>query len=120
MGLGRIGNFIDGQIVGSVTGVWWAVKFPDAEGFRHPLVIRRAEESPHRSNPALRWQAAVTPRGPDWHIPLSVCFPQDICGRVSRVPHDPPGVGYGTSSEHFAVDSWPRPDTHSILEWQHE
>jgi phosphatidylglycerol:prolipoprotein diacylglycerol transferase len=39
MGLGRIGNFIDGQIVGSVTNVWWAVKFPDAEGFRHPVVL---------------------------------------------------------------------------------
>ena len=39
MGLGRIGNFIDGQIVGSVTTVWWAVKFPDAEGFRHPVVV---------------------------------------------------------------------------------
>jgi phosphatidylglycerol:prolipoprotein diacylglycerol transferase len=36
---GRIGNFIDGQIVGSVTGVPWAVKFPDAEGFRHPVVL---------------------------------------------------------------------------------
>lgn len=39
MGLGRVGNFIDGQIVGDVTGVWWAVKFPDAEGFRHPVVL---------------------------------------------------------------------------------
>jgi phosphatidylglycerol---prolipoprotein diacylglyceryl transferase len=39
MGLGRIGNFIDGQIVGSVTTAWWAVKFPDAEGFRHPVVL---------------------------------------------------------------------------------
>lgn len=39
MGLGRIGNFVDGQIVGSVTDVWWAVKFPDAEGFRHPVVL---------------------------------------------------------------------------------
>ena len=36
---GRIGNFIDGQIVGSVTAVPWAVKFPDAEGFRHPVVL---------------------------------------------------------------------------------
>lgn len=36
---GRLGNFIDGQIVGSVTGVPWAVKFPDAEGFRHPVVL---------------------------------------------------------------------------------
>jgi phosphatidylglycerol:prolipoprotein diacylglycerol transferase len=39
MGLGRIGNFIDGQIVGSVTGVSWAVLFPYAEGFRHPVVL---------------------------------------------------------------------------------
>ena len=37
--VGRIGNFIDGQIVGSVTGVPWAVKFPDADGFRHPVVL---------------------------------------------------------------------------------
>jgi len=39
MGMGRIGNFIDGQIVGSVTNVWWAVQFPDAPGFRHPVVL---------------------------------------------------------------------------------
>jgi phosphatidylglycerol:prolipoprotein diacylglycerol transferase len=39
MGLGRMGNFIDGQIVGSVTDVLWAVKFPDADGFRHPVVL---------------------------------------------------------------------------------
>ena len=39
LGVGRLGNFIDGQIVGSVTTVWWAVKFPDAEGFRHPVVL---------------------------------------------------------------------------------
>jgi phosphatidylglycerol---prolipoprotein diacylglyceryl transferase len=39
MGIGRVGNFIDGQIVGSVTDVWWAVKFPYAEGFRHPVVL---------------------------------------------------------------------------------
>ena len=39
MGLGRLGNFVDGQIVGGVTDVWWAVKFPDAEGYRHPVVL---------------------------------------------------------------------------------
>ena len=39
MGMGRLANFIDGQIVGPVTAVWWAVKFPDAEGFRHPVVL---------------------------------------------------------------------------------
>jgi phosphatidylglycerol:prolipoprotein diacylglycerol transferase len=39
MGVGRLGNFIDGLIVGSVTDVPWAVKFPDAAGFRHPVVL---------------------------------------------------------------------------------
>ena len=39
MGLGRLGNFIDGQIVGAVTEVSWAVQFPDAAGFRHPVVL---------------------------------------------------------------------------------
>ena len=39
MGVGRLGNFIDGQIVGSLTDVPWAVKFPDADGFRHPVVL---------------------------------------------------------------------------------
>ena len=39
MGIGRLGNFIDGQIAGSVTDVCWAVKFPDLEGFRHPVVL---------------------------------------------------------------------------------
>jgi len=39
LGVGRIGNFIDGQILGSITDVPWAVKFPDADGFRHPVVL---------------------------------------------------------------------------------
>jgi len=39
MGVGRIGNFIDGQISGSITNVWWAVQFPDLEGYRHPVVL---------------------------------------------------------------------------------
>jgi phosphatidylglycerol:prolipoprotein diacylglycerol transferase len=39
LGFGRIGNFIDGQIVGSLTSVPWAVRFPEADGFRHPVVL---------------------------------------------------------------------------------
>jgi phosphatidylglycerol:prolipoprotein diacylglycerol transferase len=39
MGVGRIGNFIDGQIVGAVTTIPWGVQFPDAAGFRHPVVL---------------------------------------------------------------------------------
>lgn len=39
MAFGRIGNFIDGQIVGAVTDMSWGVKFPDLEGYRHPVVL---------------------------------------------------------------------------------
>lgn len=39
MGIGRLGNFVDGQIAGSITDVCWAVQFPDLEGFRHPVVL---------------------------------------------------------------------------------
>ena len=39
LGFGRIGNFIDGQILGSVTTLPWGVQFPGAEGLRHPVVL---------------------------------------------------------------------------------
>ncbi len=39
LALGRIGNFINGQICGTVTDVWWAVKFPDVQGLRHPVTL---------------------------------------------------------------------------------
>jgi len=39
LALGRIGNFTNGELYGRITDVPWAVKFPDAEGFRHPSQI---------------------------------------------------------------------------------
>ena len=42
MALGRIGNFVNGQIAGTVTDVWWAVQFPNIEGFRHPVTLYEA------------------------------------------------------------------------------
>jgi phosphatidylglycerol:prolipoprotein diacylglycerol transferase len=39
LAFGRIGNFIDGQIYGSLTDMPWGVKFPNVEGFRHPVVL---------------------------------------------------------------------------------
>ena len=39
LGFGRIGNFIDGQIFGSLTDLSWGVQFPGVEGFRHPVVL---------------------------------------------------------------------------------
>ncbi|RKY39412.1 MAG: prolipoprotein diacylglyceryl transferase [Candidatus Omnitrophota bacterium] len=37
--LGRIGNFINGELYGRLTSVPWAVKFPGVEGFRHPAQL---------------------------------------------------------------------------------
>src|SRR3989338_1825292 len=42
LALGRIGNFINGELYGRITDVPWAVKFPDAEGFRHQSQIYEA------------------------------------------------------------------------------
>jgi len=39
LALGRFGNFINGELYGRVADVPWAVKFPDAEDFRHPSQI---------------------------------------------------------------------------------
>jgi phosphatidylglycerol:prolipoprotein diacylglycerol transferase len=39
LALGRIANFINGEIIGSVTALPWGVKFPRAEGFRHPVAL---------------------------------------------------------------------------------
>ena len=39
LALGRIGNFLNGELYGRITNVPWAVKFKDAEGFRHPSQI---------------------------------------------------------------------------------
>jgi phosphatidylglycerol:prolipoprotein diacylglycerol transferase len=39
LGLGRIGNFINGELYGRITNVPWCVNFQDAEGCRHPSQI---------------------------------------------------------------------------------
>ena len=37
--LGRIGNFINGELYGRITDVSWCVNFPSVEGCRHPSQI---------------------------------------------------------------------------------
>jgi phosphatidylglycerol---prolipoprotein diacylglyceryl transferase len=78
MGLGRLGNFIDGQIVGSPTDVWWGVQFPDAAGVRHPVVLYDAAKNllliPYllrvrRTNPT---PGAVAARFIFWHAFLRI------------------------------------------------
>lgn len=40
--LGRLGNFINGELYGRITDLPWGVKFPGAEGFRHPSQLYEA------------------------------------------------------------------------------
>ena len=42
LALGRIANFINGELVGTVSNVSWCVKFPYYEGCRHPVQIYAA------------------------------------------------------------------------------
>ncbi len=39
LALGRIANFINAELVGRITTVPWAVKFPGHDGFRHPVQL---------------------------------------------------------------------------------
>ena len=39
MALGRMGNHINGEVYGSISGVAWAMEFPYAEGCRHPVAL---------------------------------------------------------------------------------
>ncbi|MBI2147590.1 prolipoprotein diacylglyceryl transferase [Candidatus Woesearchaeota archaeon] len=41
----RIGNFINGEIVGRITDVPWAVQFQGYEGFRHPSQLYEAAKN---------------------------------------------------------------------------
>lgn len=40
--LGRIGNFINGELVGRVSNVWWCFSFRGYEGCRHPSQLYEA------------------------------------------------------------------------------
>ena len=39
LALGRIANFINGELVGIKTNIGWCVKFPGYEGCKHPVVL---------------------------------------------------------------------------------
>jgi phosphatidylglycerol---prolipoprotein diacylglyceryl transferase len=45
MALGRVGNHINGEVYGSVSGVAWAMEFPYAEGCRHPVALYDAAKN---------------------------------------------------------------------------
>ena len=39
MGIGRIGNFIEGGVIGSLTTMPWGMTYPNVEGPRHPVAL---------------------------------------------------------------------------------
>ncbi len=39
LSLGRLGNFMNGELYGTVTSLPWAMSFPQAEGLRHPVQL---------------------------------------------------------------------------------
>lgn len=41
----RLGNFVNAEIIGRITSVPWAVKFPNADGFRHPSQLYEASKN---------------------------------------------------------------------------
>ncbi len=41
----RIGNHLNSEAYGAVTGAWWGVKFPYSDGFRHPVALYDALKS---------------------------------------------------------------------------
>lgn len=43
--LGRIANFLNGELYGRITSVPWAVKFPNVDGFRHPSQLYEAAKN---------------------------------------------------------------------------
>lgn len=45
LALGRIGNFVNEELYGTVTSLPWAMAFKSAEGLRHPLQIYDAAVS---------------------------------------------------------------------------
>lgn len=42
LAFGRIANFLNGEFYGTPSGLPWAVKFSNADGFRHPVQIYEA------------------------------------------------------------------------------
>ena len=107
--VGRIGNFIDGQIVGSITSVPWAVKFPDAEGFRHPVVLYDGFKN-LLIVPVLMYarRRGVPPGGLAARFPLPLRLPAHLHRLLPRVPADAARPAVGPDDEHPDVGGGPR------------
>lgn len=62
LAVGRLGNFIEGGVVGSVTDVPWAFIYPDLEGARHPVALYESAKN-FVILPILIWAIQIWPPG---------------------------------------------------------
>ena len=82
MGIGRLGNFIDGQIVGAVTDVWWAGSVSERGRLSPPGgAVRRCEEPATDGLPVAR----ETSEHHAWRDRGPLC----VLVRVSSLLHRP-------------------------------
>jgi len=117
MGVGRLGNFIDGQIVGSITSVPWAVKFPDAEGFRHPVVLYDAVKN-LLIVPVLLWaEKRQVPQGVRTGIFLfCMHFLESLLTSSESIPQTLAGLATGQVLNIVFFSFRPWPYTRSLVE----
>lgn len=62
LAVGRLGNFIEGGVVGRATDVWWAFQYADLEGARHPVALYESAKN-FVILPILIWALNIWPSG---------------------------------------------------------
>jgi phosphatidylglycerol:prolipoprotein diacylglycerol transferase len=101
MGIGRIGNFIDGLILGSVTAVPWGVRFPDADGIRHPVVLYDGAKN-LLLVPYLMWarRRNQMPGATGARFVFWYAFPRILIDLFREVPDAPARTRYWPDAQH--------------------
>ncbi len=62
LAVGRLGNFIEGGVVGRVTDVWWGFQYADLDGLRHPVALYESAKN-FLILPILVWALSIWPAG---------------------------------------------------------
>jgi phosphatidylglycerol:prolipoprotein diacylglycerol transferase len=62
LALGRLGNFIEGGVVGTVTELPWGFVYDDLEGMRHPVALYESAKN-FLILPILIWALQIWPAG---------------------------------------------------------
>lgn len=62
LAVGRLGNFIEGGVVGRVTDLWWGFEYADLDGPRHPVALYESAKN-FVILPVLIWSLNIWPAG---------------------------------------------------------